>query len=221
MDGTSAALGANYTIDPSWHVITTGDFNGDSKSDILWQNTSGAATIWLMDGPASPLGGPIYDIDPSWKAIDTGDFNGDGTSDILWQNTSGAVTIWLMNGTHAAVGATYTVDPSWHAIATGDFNGNNMSDILWQNTNGAATIWLMEGASPTLYYGVPSPVGGPIYDVNPSWHAVGTGDFDGDGKSDIIWQNTSGTTTIWQMDSFNATGGPIYSVDPSWHLVVS
>jgi hypothetical protein len=61
--------------------------------------------------------------------------------------------------------------------------------------------------------------GGPIYDVDPSWHAIDTGDFNGDRKSDILWQNTSGATTIWQMDRFNIIGGPIYDVDPSWHAI--
>jgi serralysin len=23
---------------PSWHIVGTGDYNGDGKSDILWQN---------------------------------------------------------------------------------------------------------------------------------------------------------------------------------------
>jgi hypothetical protein len=26
------------------------DFNGDGKADVLWQNTSGARGIWLMNG---------------------------------------------------------------------------------------------------------------------------------------------------------------------------
>jgi len=28
----------------------SGDFDGDGKSDILWQNNSGQAAVWLMDG---------------------------------------------------------------------------------------------------------------------------------------------------------------------------
>jgi hypothetical protein len=32
-------------------VIGTGDFNGDGKSDILWQNTNdGTPAIWEMNG---------------------------------------------------------------------------------------------------------------------------------------------------------------------------
>ena len=30
-----------------------------------------------------------------------------------------------------------------------------------------------------------------------SWHVAGTGDFDGNGNSDILWQNDNGTVSIW------------------------
>jgi FG-GAP repeat len=32
------------------------------------------------------------------------------------------------------------------------------------------------------------------------WSIVATGDFNGDGKGDIVWRNTSGTTAIWLMN---------------------
>jgi hypothetical protein len=31
-------------------VVGTGDFNGDSNSDILWRDTSGNTSIWFMNG---------------------------------------------------------------------------------------------------------------------------------------------------------------------------
>ena len=30
--------------------MTAADFNGDGKSDILWQNDNGTPAIWTMDG---------------------------------------------------------------------------------------------------------------------------------------------------------------------------
>jgi hypothetical protein len=39
-------FGANGTA----AVWGAGDFNGDSKSDILWQHDNGTAAIWTMDG---------------------------------------------------------------------------------------------------------------------------------------------------------------------------
>ena len=41
----------------------------------------------------------------------------------------------------------------------------------------------------------------------PSWHIVGTGDFNADGHADILWQNDNGTPAIWLMNGLNFIGG--------------
>ena len=48
-----------------------------------------------------------------------------------------------------------------------------------------------------------------------------TGDFDGDGKADILWRNDSGTLAQWQMNAAQVMAGPqLGSVpDNSWHVV--
>ena len=87
-------------------------------ADILWQNTSGQAAIWQMNG-TSVIGGGLVGANPgaSWHAIATGDFNGDGYSDILWQNTSGEAAIWEMNGTSVIGGGSLgNPGPNWHPI---------------------------------------------------------------------------------------------------------
>ena len=59
MNGTSIiGAGALANPGPSWHVAGTGDFNGDGKADILWQNSDGTPVIWLMNG-ASIIGSGI------------------------------------------------------------------------------------------------------------------------------------------------------------------
>ena len=35
---------------PAWHVVTTGDFNGDGKSDLLWQNDDGHVWETQLNG---------------------------------------------------------------------------------------------------------------------------------------------------------------------------
>ena len=79
--------------------MVSSDFNGDGKSDILWQNDNGQVAIWELNGTTVIGGGIVGNPGPSWEVIATGDFNGDGISDILWQNDSGEVDIWEMNGT--------------------------------------------------------------------------------------------------------------------------
>jgi hypothetical protein len=34
----------------------------------------------------------------------------------------------------------------------------------------------------------------------PQWSIVGTGDFNGDGLADILWQDTSGNIAMWYMN---------------------
>ena len=217
MNGTNQVAGGNALVGanpgPSWKAIGTGDFNDDGHSDILWQNTSGQASIWEMNGTKEVGGGTVgANPGPSWKEIGTGDFNGDGHSDILWQNTSGQAMIWEMNGTNQVAGGNALVGanpgPSWKEVGTGDFNDDGHSDILWQNTNsGQISIWEMNGTNM---------IGGGVVNPNPgpTWKAIGTGDFNDDGRSDILWQNTDGHVAIWEMNGTNVIGQATVSTNP-------
>ena len=201
---TIASQEGAETVAPSsdWVIEGVGDFNGDGKADILWQNSNtGEVYIWFMSGStiASQLG--VESVAPStgWVIKGVGDFNGDGKADILWQNSiNGEVYIWFMNGSTIASQAGVKYVPSssgWVIKGIGDFNGDGMADILWQNSSsGEVYLWLMNGSTITsqaaIEY-VPSSTG---------WVIQGIGDFDGNGTSDILWQNsTTGEVYIWLM----------------------
>jgi hypothetical protein len=54
-----------------------------------------------------------------------------------------------------------------------------------------------------------------VADPGPSWHAIGTGDFNGDGKSDILLQ-TDGQVSIWEMNGTNMIAhAPVANPGPS------
>jgi T5SS/PEP-CTERM-associated repeat protein len=189
-------------------------------ADILWQSTSGQASIWEMDGNTLVGGGPVTpNPGPSFRVVGTGDFNNDGHSDILWQNTStGQASIWEMNGSSLIGGGTVNPNPgpAFHAVGAGDFNGDGFSDILWQNTStGQASIWEMNGNS---LIG-----GGPVTpNAGLAWKAIGTGDFNKDGDSDILWQNTNtGQVSIWEMDGNKLIGGGALTINPgtAWQAI--
>ncbi len=49
---------------------------------------------------------------------------------------------------------------------------------------------------------------------------MGTGDFDGDGKSDILWRDTSGNVAIWLMNGAQVTlAAGVGSAPTSWSIV--
>jgi hypothetical protein len=66
----------------------------DGKSDLLWQNGSGQAAVWLMNG-TNILNSALAGGNPrsSWHLTGAGDFNGDGKSDFLRQSDSGQAAI--------------------------------------------------------------------------------------------------------------------------------
>ncbi len=117
--------------DASWTIAGIGDFNGDGDADILWRNSNGTVSEWLMhgstviDGSALSFNGTAVNVAANWKVVEIGDFNGDGTSDILWRNSgTGQLSEWLMSGNVLSVSTTLksnsaTVNPdlSWTAQA--------------------------------------------------------------------------------------------------------
>ena len=59
--------------------------------------------------------------------------------------------------------------------------------------------------------------GDTVSNIDPAWTVLGTGDFDGDGRSDILWRNTNGAVSIWKMNGLLVkAAATIYSGGPEW-----
>jgi hypothetical protein len=194
-----------------WQAKGTGDFNGDGKSDVVLQNNKdGGCYIWELNGKSRIDSGFVgWAAGPDWQVKATGDFNGDGYSDILLENSqSHARYVWEFHSKTLVdsgfVG--WATNGDWTVKATGDFNGDGKSDILLQNAiDGSCYVWEMNGLS--LRDGGYGFVGtAPGKD----WQVKGTGDFNGDGKSDILFQNAvDGSCKVWEMDGLNQKVGGV------------
>ena len=220
MNGTTATSSGSpgSAGSPPWFIQGIGDFNGNGEADVLWQNTTtGEVYIWLIKGTSVTSSGSLGAVASEWNIVGVGDFDGDGKADILWKNSStGQVYIWLMNGTTVASGGSPgTVASDWKVAGIGDFDGNGKADILWQNSStGQIYIFLMNGTTVAS--------GGSPGSVTPSsgWAIQGVGDFDANGKSDILWQNTtSGQVDIWLMNGTTVTSdGSPGTVASGWKI---
>ncbi|WP_420266363.1 FG-GAP-like repeat-containing protein, partial [Candidatus Magnetominusculus dajiuhuensis] len=222
-DASSVSLNDNpvFIVEGSGINANHGrDFNGDGKSDIVWQNSStGTVAAWLMDNATIKSSGVVAtSMDSAWQIKGFEDFNGDGKGDMLWQNsTTGAVVLWLMdNATIKSSGVVASsMDLAWQIKGVGDFNGDGKGDILWQNsTTGAVAAWLMDNAT-IKSSGVVAT------SMDSAWQIKGVGDFNGDGKSDILWQNKStGAVVLWLMDNatIKSSGVVATSMDSAWQI---
>jgi hypothetical protein len=134
------------------------------------------------------------------------DFNGDSQPDLLWrQKVNGLVGFWYMNGTGISSAAYLTNsagqpvgvgDPNWKVVGTGRFRpaSTNANDILWFHlTTRQIAVWYLTNS---LYLSS----GMIVNDAGPEWKLVGAGDFNGDGWSDLLWQDeVAGQKAMWFM----------------------
>ena len=204
-----------------WHVMGTGDFDGDGRDDILWRNDIGTVVTLLGAPNGSFVGNVTFNLNPGldWHVEGTGDFNGDGRDDILWRNDIGNVVTLLGHPNGSFVGnVNFALNPGldWHIVGTGDFNGDGYDDILWRNDAGTVTDLLGQPNG--------SFVGNVAVNMNPGagWEVAATGDYNGDGRDDVLWRNSDGTVTNWlgqTNGSFVSNlGNANYHVDSSWHV---
>jgi hypothetical protein len=217
LNGTSVIGGGLVgSASSDWGLAGTGDFNGDGFADILWfNNSTGQVVIWLMNGTSVIGGGLVGSVNPIlWSIGGIGDFNGDGKSDILFIDLANQTVLWFLNGT-TVIGGGAVVAPApafgWQMVGTGDFNGDGKSDILWYNGfTGVVVEWLMNGTS-VNGGGSPGSVG-----FNSPWNIIETGDFNGDGRSDLLWYNLgTGQLVIWLLNGTSVIGGGFAgSADP-------
>jgi hypothetical protein len=101
-----------------------------------------------------------------------------------------------------------------------DFFTDGKTDIIWTNTadatNNTYLVWNMDGVT-KLGEAALSPAS-----PGTGWTLAATGDFNHDGKPDIIWRNQgTGANVIWYMDGITQLGTTVTlpSLGGTWQIV--
>jgi len=191
---------------------------------LVWQNrTTGDRGFWSMSN-TSYLNDwiPLGTVSTLWNIAATADFTGDLKPDILWQNIStGEIGFWPLNGT-TWTGEWLpltTVEAHWRIAGAADMTGDGKADIVWQNVEtGERGLWPMNGTARNGQYI-------PLYSQNiaPEWDIASAKDMTGDGKADLVWQNTqTGERGFWTMNNTVFTGWtPTETVATSWDIAAA
>ena len=128
------------------------------------------------------------------------DLDGRGRSDILVgvmrgqpiDNHTDKHEPWEMTGTIGQPLA--TVHSEWDIIATNEFNGDGICDLVWRDEYDRIAV-VVTPPDRTLRGPTEDDV---VATVPGSWTAVGSADFSGDARADVLWWNSEGASLeVW------------------------
>jgi hypothetical protein len=201
-DGTGVfnPLEVRYGTGTTPYSAVVADLNGDGKNDIVVANSgSGSVSVLLGNGGATGTyqSQVNYDSGPQPNSVTFGDFNNDGYTDLAFADgdcascTPNAVSIVFgrNDGTFGAPNTYSTLtgsetDTDTYALVAWDFNNDGNLDIAAVNnkTNNVSILLGNGTNTSTLQAAVSYPVGNqPV--------AIAYGDFNQDGKMDLVVAN--------------------------------
>ncbi|UNO41739.1 VCBS repeat-containing protein [Streptomyces sp. MST-110588] len=196
------------------HELTAGDFNGDGKADLIGvEESSGELFLYAGDGTGSIGGGSTRKrIGTNWDSMQNlvaGDFNEDGKTDIIATETESGELFFYAGDGAGNIGGESTrkrIGTNWdsmQSLTAGDFNGDGKTDVIGVEKGDEGKLFLYAGDGTGSIGG-----GGNRKQLGSNWTSMREltgGDFNGDGKTDLIAvQNND--KTLWLYAGDNAGG---------------
>jgi FG-GAP-like repeat/PQQ-like domain len=204
------------TDDARWVYVSTGSGVAGLRVNVDGSGNPSLASQWTTPGnAASPLlahnvlyyagSNGLHALDPV-------------TGNPLWSSTAGQVGDIHWQSPLVFNGMLYVTDQSSHLVAYApttahasiglDVDADRKADLAWRSSSGQTSLWEMNGTSASSKATI-------FTDAN--WSVIGTADFSGDTRDDLVWKNaSSGATALWLMNGLNSTATAVVWPDGSW-----
>jgi hypothetical protein len=203
--------GQTFTLNQtSGGATDRGDFNGDAKTDLIWQSeaTGQVAVNYYGGSQGATMTGWAWlnsGINAGWHVVAAADFDGNGVPDLVWQNdATRQITVNYYSG-NSITGWNWLnsgINTGWRVIAAADFDGNGVPDLVWQNdSTRQVVVNYYSGAQGNVLSGwnwLNSA-------ISTGWHVAAVADFDGNSVPDLVWQND--TTRQVTVNYYSGTQG--------------
>jgi len=214
--------GSTSATDPGSLVITangqglapgthTGIVTVASTSSHLTMSQTITVTFQVRETQPSPSTPPVAGMPPGprWK--------------LFWRHAVDQwLAVWEMNGitltSTSSISINKMANTAWKVAGIGDLNGDGHRDLVWQSDDGWLAVWFLQGNQVTMtgYLSVNR-----MADL--TWKIRGVGDTNGDGRADLIWQNTGdGRLGVWLMDGSQVLSTAALSIprmsSPAWQI---
>ncbi len=180
----------SYAVGQGPHAVSTGDFNGDGKVDLVAANeNNGTVSILIGRGDGTFNSQVAYGMGGTSPSVAVGDLNRDGIQDLVSPNSSNDtvyVTLGRGDGTFGPAKSYSTgVGPSQAVLS--DLNGDGILDITTADYTSDAVSILLGNGDGTFK-------SRQSFSTSAEPTSLVTGDINRDGIEDIVTGHSYSTT---------------------------
>ena len=217
INANSFAEALDFTTGSAPYSVAIGDLDGDGKSDLAVANIS-SNTVSVLRNTSTGTGTVSYAAKMDFVtngspiSVAVGDLDGDGKLDLAVAN-AGNATLSIFRNTSTGAGMVsydakvdYTTGSSPYSVVIGDLDGDGKSDLAVAN-RGSSTLSTFRNTSTGS--GTMSFAAKLDYTTGSTPSSIAMGDFDADGKPDLVVAN-SNDNTVSVLRNASAGAGNVF-----------